>query len=102
MFPTINKRETGLNLRRIMDSRGFTVRDVQRYLSLGSVQSVYHWLNGVSMPTIDNLYALSDLFRIPVDDMVRGNRRRFLDLEQERQYGRLSAYYAGLDGKYAA
>lgn len=57
MFPLINKRETGINLRRIMDKRGITVKEVQQYLGLGSVQSVYHWLNGLSIPTIDNLYA---------------------------------------------
>ena len=74
MFPLINKRETGIHLRRIMDERGVTVRDVQEYLGLGSVQSVYHWLNGLSMPTIDNLYALRELFGLSIDEMVRGNR----------------------------
>ncbi len=29
MFPVIDKRETGMNLRRIMDQRGVTVKDVQ-------------------------------------------------------------------------
>lgn len=41
MFPLINKRETGINLRRIMDMRGVTAKDVQQYLGLGCVQSVY-------------------------------------------------------------
>ncbi len=74
MFPLISKKETGIHLRKIMDERGIAVRDVQEYLGLGSVQSVYHWLNGLSMPTIDNLYALSELFGLPIDEMVRGNR----------------------------
>ena len=60
MFPLINKRETGVNLRRIMDMRGITPKDVQEYLGLGCVQSVYRWIDGVNMPTIDNLYALSE------------------------------------------
>ena len=74
MFPLINKRETGINLRRIMDMRGVTAKDVQDYLGLGCVQSVYRWLDGVNMPTIDNLYALSKLLNVPIDTMVRGNR----------------------------
>lgn len=61
MFPLINKRENGINLRRIMDKHGISVKEVQQYLGLGSVQSVYHWINGISTPTIDNLYALSEL-----------------------------------------
>lgn len=37
MFPIINVKETGINLRRIMDNRNLTVKGVQRYLGLGSV-----------------------------------------------------------------
>lgn len=78
MFPTINLRETGINLRRIMDRRGVTVKEVVKYLGLSSVQSVYHWLNGLTMPTIDNLYALSELLQVPIDDIVCGNRKAIL------------------------
>ena len=64
MFPTIDKRKTGIQLRKLMDDRGLSVKDVQQYLGLGSVQSVYHWLNGISLPSVDNLYALSELFQV--------------------------------------
>ncbi len=74
MFPLINKRENGINLRRIMDERGISPKDVQEYLGLGCVQSVYRWLDGINMPTIDNLYALSELFQVSIDEMVCGNR----------------------------
>lgn len=75
MIPTINKRETGIWLRRIMDTHNISVKDVQKYLGLSSVQSVYHWLNGISLPTLDNLYALSELFHMSLDAMVRGDRK---------------------------
>lgn len=74
MFPTIDKRKTGINLQKIMARKNLTVRDVKEYLGLGSVQSVYHWLNGISMPTVDNLYALSELFQMPVDRLICGNK----------------------------
>lgn len=45
MFPTINKKETGVNLRRIMDMRGIKPKDIQEYLGFGCVQSVYRWLD---------------------------------------------------------
>ena len=78
MFPVINLKETGINLRRIMDKRGISARDVQEYLNLASVQSVYNWCSGINMPTIDNLYALSQLFQMPIDAIVRGNRRAII------------------------
>lgn len=66
MFPLINNPETGINLRRIMDMRGITPKDVQEQRGLGCVQSVYRWLDGINMPTVDNLYALSELFQVPI------------------------------------
>lgn len=104
MIPIINKKKTGVHLRRIMDSHGLSVKDVQQYLGLGSVQSVYYWLNGISLPTIDNLYALSELFQISVDDMLCGNRRYDYkkSSRQNAQFERLRAYYEKLNGHKAA
>ena len=106
MFPLINKRETGVNLRRIMDMRGITPKDVQEYLGLGCVQSVYRWIDGVNMPTIDNLYALSELFQVPIDAIVRGNRAPIaLDIiikQLDSRESRLYAYYEKLSEKRTA
>lgn len=75
MTTTIDKAKTGQQIRLLMEKRGVTVRDVKNALSLACVQSVYHWLDGQSMPTLDNLYALSDLLEVPMDMLVCGNRR---------------------------
>lgn len=93
MLPLIDKKKTVINLRLMMDERGLTVKDVQQYLKLGSVQSVYHWLNGISLPTVDNLYALSYQFQVPVDDLLCGNRLRIYTGENQSQIRRLLAYY---------
>ncbi len=75
MTIAIDKVRTGQQIRLLMEKRGVTVRDVMNALSLACVQSVYHWLDGQSMPTLDNLYALSDLLKVPMDMLVYGNRR---------------------------
>ena len=74
MFPTINKKETGVNLRRIMDMRGVKPKDIQEYLGFGCVQSVYRWLDGVSMPTVDNLYAISKMQKVFMPMITRSCR----------------------------
>lgn len=104
MFPMIDKRATGINLRKIMDRHNITVKDIQKYLGLASVQSIYHWLNGISMPTVDNLYALSELFGLPIDDMVCGTRpkRKAVVGAKDAQYKRILAYYAKTKEKFAA
>ena len=64
------------------------MRKLQEYLGLSCVQSIYHWLDGKTLPTLDNLYAMSQLFCIPVDRMICGNRasqpHRFIDLKIRR------------------
>ena len=75
MFPTIDKQKTGERLRKIMKLHNITAKKIQEYLNLSCVQSVYHWLDGTSMPTIDNLYALSEFFQVPLDYLVCGNRK---------------------------
>lgn len=102
MIPVIDKQKTGIHLRRIMDERRLSVKDVQQYLGLGSVQSVYHWLNGLSMPTIDNLYALSELFQMSMDDMLCGNRRYVSVRKYDARFERLRAYYEKMNELMAA
>lgn len=84
-----------------MDRRGITVKDVTKYLGLSSVQSVYHWLNGLTMPTIDNLYALSELLQVPIDDIVCGSRKEICSKPQiiieNKKYKRLYTYYRKLN-----
>lgn len=106
MVAIINKQETGVNIRRIMDAKGISAKEVQQYLELGSVQSVYHWLNGLSMPSIDNLYALSGLFQLPIDSIVCGNRKPFISNVDNQRFEpnakRLYWYYQKICQKCVA
>lgn len=102
MFPVLDKRKTGIHLRKLMDEKNLSVKDVQQFLGLGSVQSVYHWLNGKSMPTIDNLYALSTLFQMPIDDLVCGNREPIGSSPEQVQRRRLAVYCSKIQELQAA
>ena len=72
-YPVIDKKEMGSTLKRYMQERGLTARDVQEYLGLACVQTVYRWIAGISVPTVDNLYALSRLMNTSVDTFISGN-----------------------------
>ena len=47
-------------------------------------------MNGRSLPSIDNVYALSELFKVPMDQIICGNRE--YQPEQGSMYYRLKAY----------
>ena len=55
-YPRIDMVRTGQNIKRIMKAKGFTVKDVQKFLGLGTPQGIYHWFDGKSMPTLDISY----------------------------------------------
>ena len=97
-YPTINVIETGRHLKCLMMDRGLTVRDIQVFLKLASPQGVYHWFEGKSMPSLDHIYALSELFQKPVDSLLIGNRRFRHKGAEDLRYRRLFAYYERLLG----
>lgn len=102
MIPKIDAVRTGQKIRLLMKERGVTVRDVRDALMLSCVQSVYHWLDGKSLPSLDNLYALSELLRVPMDMMVCGSRRYQPEEYFHDMARRLLRYYRGCHNGTAA
>lgn len=98
----IDKKATGVRLRRIMDERGLSVKDVQEYLGLAGVQSIYHWLSGITVPSVDNLYALRALFQVPIDEMLCGNMPEILFRRNYDSDKRMLLYFEKLKEKSVA
>ena len=92
-LPKIDMYKTGQNIKRIMLEQGMTVKDIQEYLGLAASQSIYHWFAGRSLPTVDNLYMLSELFCMPIDMLVRGDRKEDFYIYKHTACRRLRAYY---------
>lgn len=70
MIPQINMIKTGENIKRLMNSRGLSVRAVQEVCGFATPQAVYKWFHGKSLPTVDNLVILADLFCCTIDDIL--------------------------------
>ena len=69
-YPVIDMRATGAHIKELMDARELSVQDVQDAMGLASPQTVYRWLRGSNMPSVDNLYALSRYLDTSMDDMI--------------------------------
>ena len=69
-FPVIDLPATGANIRRLRQSRGLSVRDLQQFFGFEEPQAIYKWQRGKSLPTVDNLYALSTLLDVPMNDIL--------------------------------
>ena len=76
-FPIIDKEKTGKRLRLLMDFCQISPAEIQKYLNLSCVQTVYRWLGGKNIPSVDHLYALSALFGVQIDELIVGSRGKF-------------------------
>lgn len=72
--PVINLYATGIRIRELRRERHLRVRDIQEFLGLESEQAIYKWQRGECLPSVDNLYALGELFQVRVDDILVGTR----------------------------
>ena len=70
LFPTIDLRATGENIIRLRKACGFTVRELQHYFGFEEPQAIYKWQQGKCLPSVDNLYALSRLFGVSMNEIL--------------------------------
>lgn len=70
IFPVIDPVATGSNILNLRLARGFSVRDLQEYFGFEEPQAIYKWQKGKSLPTVDNLYALSCLLEVPMENIL--------------------------------
>ena len=70
-YPVIDVAATGRNIRRLRLENGYSVNELQEYLGLSCPQGIYHWQRGGTLPSTDNLYALSKLWGISINDILQ-------------------------------
>ena len=70
VFPVIDPEATGKNIIRLRTERNLTVRDLQEYFGFAEPNAIYHWQKGKTLPSVDNLYALSALFEVPMNEIL--------------------------------
>lgn len=73
-YPILDAQATGARIKELRKKHHLKVEDVALFMGFESEQAVYKWQRGDSLPTVDNLYALSVLFETSVDDILRGSR----------------------------
>ena len=73
IYLSIQQKETGENIRRLLKSNGYTVKDVQEVMGFENPQAVYKWLSGKSLPNLENLLILSKLLNISIENILVGD-----------------------------
>ena len=93
MIPTIDKVKTGKNIKRLLYKNHITPNHIKEYLNLSCVQTVYRWLEGINIPSVDNLYAISKLLGVSMDDLMIGTGDEESCCNKYEMQARLNMYY---------
>ena len=69
-YPVIDLTATGENIVRLRKMRGLTVRDLQEWFGFEAPQAIYKWQKGLSLPSVDHLYALGILLNVTMNEIL--------------------------------
>jgi len=69
-YPTINMQATGARIKLLLKAKGIKVTQVANFMGFNEPQSIYKWQRGESLPTVDNLLALSIILDTRIEDIL--------------------------------
>ena len=75
MYPTIDQEKTGIKLKTMLKMAGYDVKFIQEYLHLACPQPIYRWFKGKVLPSVENLYAISNLLGVHMEELLVLHRR---------------------------
>lgn len=61
---------TGAIIKKAIAKSGFSIREIQKKLELSCPQPIYRWMKGQTMPSLDNLYTLSGILGVHMEDLL--------------------------------
>lgn len=86
-YPVIDLVATGRNIMMLRKARGMTVTDLQEFFGFEAPQAIYKWQKGQTLPSTDNLYALSYLLDVTIEEILIPVNRKPYELPQEESCG---------------
>ena len=69
-YPVIDLHSTGARINELRRERGITVDELRVYLGMNNPNSIYKWFRGEMLPTLENMYALSVILEVPIDEII--------------------------------
>lgn len=69
-IPVINMVKTGENIIRLRKQSGLSVKELQEIFGFTTPQAIYKWQQGLSIPSIDNLIMLAEIFQVSIEEII--------------------------------
>lgn len=75
-YAVLDMEATGARIKELREKNHIPVRAIADHMGFNSEQAIYKWQRGESLPTLDNIFALSKLFGTTVDDILIEKKER--------------------------
>ncbi len=69
-IPMVNMAATGANIKALIKANGLKVSDIQNKCGFNTPQSIFKWMRGDAMPSIDNLVILAYILNVTIDEIL--------------------------------
>ena len=69
-IPMVNMAATGANIKALIKANGLKVSDIQNKFGFNTPQSIFKWMRGDAMPSIDNLVILAYILNVTIDEII--------------------------------
>lgn len=69
-YPVIDMEATGKHIKALRKQSKISVKELTEILGFGAVQTIYHWEKGKTLPSIETLFLLDNLFNIPIEKII--------------------------------
>ena len=68
--PEIDVQATGLNICSRLEAHEILKSELRLYLGYTSAEAIYRWPEGKNLPTLQNLYAISQILDVSINDLL--------------------------------
>lgn len=72
-MPTVNMAATGSNIKALIKANGIKVTEIQNICGFNTPQSIFKWMRGDALPSLDNLVILAHILNVTIDEIIITN-----------------------------
>lgn len=72
-MPVVNMTATGSNIKALIKAHGLKITEIQNVCGFNTPQSIFKWMRGEALPSLDNLVILAHILNVTIDEIIVTN-----------------------------
>ena len=73
-MPVVNMTATGSNIKALIKAHGLKITEIQNVCGFNTPQSIFKWMRGEALPSLDNLVILAHILNVTIDEIIVTNK----------------------------